>query len=183
VTATPATRHPQERRLWPNPNRHLEHLGTLVGLFAGLGWGRHVHIKPYLMKVHPALGGVIVGLAGPAANGLLAALGLLAMRGFSVGPDAPWSTWPSPAEWLTVWVQMNIALAIFNLLPLYPLDGYYLIHDVLPLKAMAWWESMTGRTMLILGVGLGAVLLMPIPLYQRLASPPILAVYDLIGWR
>ncbi len=173
----------EERRLSLNPNRHLEHVGTLLGLFNGLGFGRPVHIRPYLMRVPPALGGMLVALAGPLLNLILAALGFAAMRGLGfTAPDVPWNAWPAPAEWLTIWVRLNIATALFNLLPLYPLDGYFLIHDTLPLEPMARWEAVAGKTTLILGVGMAALLLMPIPWYLALIKPPVSAIYALLGW-
>lgn len=174
----------EEGRLWPNPNRHLEHIGTLLGLATGLGWGQPVHIKPERMKVPSVPGGAFVALAGPVMNLLLMAVGLAAIRKLGlVTPDAPWNRWPSAAEWLTVWVGINLGLALFNLLPLFPLDGYTLIHDVLPLPAMARWEAAAGRSTLILGLGMGFLLLMPSPWYRAWVIPAVQMIHrTVLGW-
>jgi Zn-dependent protease len=110
-------------------------------------------------------------------------IGLAAMDAFKLSPSLPYSTWPDAAQWLTVFVRLNLAIVIFNLLPLFPLDGYWLIHAVLPLPALARWEGAAGRTTLILGIGIAAILMMPAAWLSAIYLPVVLTVSRVVlGW-
>jgi Zn-dependent protease len=178
----------EEGRLTLNPLRHLESIGVLLGLFLGIGWSRPVHFQPQRMQIGgraipDALGGVITVAAGPSANFALAMIGVGIMNINGMLPATPINTWPTLAEWLTVFVRLNLAIALFNLLPLFPLDGYMLIHEVLPLRAMAWWEAASGLTTLILGIGIAALLIMPTPWLLALMIPVVGGVNRaVLGW-
>jgi Zn-dependent protease len=161
----------EQGRFTLDPRRHMEHIGYLLTLVIGFGWSRPVHTRADKMHVPDALGGAITALAGPVANLLLAGIGVAVMRGLHLEAMIPLTHWPTLAEWLTVFVNINVAIALFNLLPLFPLDGWALIHAVLPLNGIARWEAFSGRTTLILGVGIVVVLLMPAPWLNAAAAP------------
>jgi len=165
---------PHERgRLTLNPVRHLESLGVLLGILVGVGWSRPTPIRPYQMRKPEWLGGLIAALAGPAASLLLAVAGAAALRQWGLVQEQPWHDWPTLAGWLTVWSNFNLMLAALNLLPLFPLDGFTAIHNVLPLRASAWWEQMSAWTTLVFGVAIFAGLWMPTPWLVSLATPVI----------
>lgn len=178
----------EEGRLTLNPMWHLESIGVLLGLFLGIGWSRPIHFRPERMhigarSIPDAVGGAITVAAGPMANFALAMIGAAIMKINGMQPSTPFTAWPTPAEWLTVFVRLNLAIALFNVLPLFPLDGYALIHAVLPLRAMAWWEAASGRTTLILGIGIAALLMMPTPWLLRLMIPVVGGVNRaVLGW-
>ena len=121
-------------RLSLNPFAHLHPLGTLSILLLGLGWGQPVPVDADRLRPGPKVGMALVGLGGPLANFLTAALLSIPLRlhlipfmprrlgGFivSYGELVSWVVW------------LNIAMAIFNLIPLTPLDGSRLLAVLLP---------------------------------------------------
>ena len=120
-------------RLTLNPLAHLDPIGTLALLIARVGWGKPVPIDPYNFK-NARRDTAIVSLAGPASNILLAILLSLILKFspithfFSQRLIIPWMTL------LTIAISLNITLAIFNLLPIPPLDGAKILLGFLPVK-------------------------------------------------
>jgi len=110
-------------RLTLNPLAHLDPLGTIMILLAGFGWARPVPINPYRFNNYRQ-GLLKVSLAGPVANFILAFLGvfLLKLIGFH----------PFLIQFFSAVVSLNIALGIFNLLPVPPLDGSKVLSSLLP---------------------------------------------------
>ncbi len=127
-------------RLSLNPIRHLDPMGTLMMLFVGFGWGKPVPVNPYRLRDGVKVGGALVSLAGPASN-LLAAtvvalpvrLGLMPWHSpLTYSPFSQLSfTWIL-ADVMGLVVFYNLVLAIFNLLPIAPLDGFKVALGVLP---------------------------------------------------
>ena len=102
-------------RLTLNPLAHLDPMGTLVILVTGLfGWGKPSPFDPYNLK-NPRRDIALISLAGPVSNLLLAVLLSLPLRFLSV----PSSLVPIAYSL----ISLNINLAIFNLIPIPPLDG------------------------------------------------------------
>jgi Zn-dependent protease len=129
----------EQGRLTLNPLAHIDPIGTifLPALFilttgsALFGWARPVPINParFRRDVSLRFGIAVSAAAGPLANlatGLLAALALGAMNRFGV--DVP----PLVARLLTVGMAINAGLAVFNLLPIPPLDGSRVLSGLLP---------------------------------------------------
>lgn len=120
-----------------NPIVHLDPLGTLMILITaatgfGIGWGKPVPVDPYRLRYGPRVGMGIVSLAGPSANLATAALLAIPFRmGATVLPNFL-------LELLFIVSMVNIGLAIFNLLPLPPLDGYGVLMGVLGSIRAPW---------------------------------------------
>jgi Zn-dependent protease len=112
-------------RLTLNPLKHLDPLGTLMILIGPIGWGRPMPINPGHMR-NPNLGWALSSLAGPVSNVLAATVGtiVLAWIQADVGVTA--------ARYLITFIQINVALAVFNLLPLPPLDGFGFVFGLVP---------------------------------------------------
>jgi Zn-dependent protease len=117
-------------RLSLNPLVHLDPMGTMMLLFIGFGWGKAVPVTTALIKPPVKRNMAAVSVAGVCANLVTAAaFGLLFRVGVSVYPAVV-------AELLVYIVWINIMLAIFNLLPIPPLDGSNLLAAALPDRTM-----------------------------------------------
>lgn len=113
-------------RLTLNPLKHLDVLGTILILFTGLGWAKPVPINPNNFRKRRE-GMALSALAGPVSNLLLAFLSLVICRLLFAAP-VPWFI----TAFLNMLAQVNIALAIFNLIPINPLDGSRIFALFLP---------------------------------------------------
>lgn len=121
-------------RLTLNPLAHLDFLGTVMLLLLGIGFARPVMVDPSRFR-DPVRDMMRVALAGPVANLLLAVLAAFLLRSLPV--VAPRSLLPSPFlyQFLFVAVRLNVALALFNLIPIPPLDGSRI------LRAFVGWRT------------------------------------------
>lgn len=122
----------REGRLTLNPIKHLDPFGTILILVAGFGWARPVPVNRRFFK-KPRLAGVLVSIAGPISNLILAFIGfslLVLMHAYGMELLAAFST--GLDQFFLIWIQLNLVLFLFNLLPLPPLDGYRIIEDLVP---------------------------------------------------
>jgi len=128
-------------RLTLNPISHLDPIGSflvpLLGYFAGgfiIGWAKPVPFNPYNLR-NQKWGEAIVAVAGPLANIALAVIFGLIIR--FAGPTFMSSAFLSLAAYVVI---INITLAIFNLMPIPPLDGSKVLFAFLPYR----WQSIRG---------------------------------------
>ncbi|HIH10981.1 TPA: site-2 protease family protein [Candidatus Woesearchaeota archaeon] len=112
-------------RLTLNPIRHLDPIGTLLLFIAGFGWGKPVEFDPYNLK-RPQRDTTLISLAGPVSNLLLATMLAIVLR--TIGMAMPTFL----ISTLIFTIFMNITLAIFNLIPIHPLDGGKILIGILP---------------------------------------------------
>jgi len=116
-------------RLTLNPLAHLDVMGTLMLIVAGFGWAKPVPINPYALQRRSPAAVMWVSLAGPLSNFLLAILAAIPWRlgvgGFAAGSlGASTPAWlPSLPMFLLEFMWINLALMLFNLIPIAPLDG------------------------------------------------------------
>jgi len=115
-------------RISLNPLVHLDPLGTVMMLFAaiygrGIGWGKPVPVNPRNLRFGPRIGMGIVSLAGPFANLVTASVIAVPLR---LGAELPGAL----SLLLLQVVIINIGLAVFNLIPLPPLDGYGVLQGI-----------------------------------------------------
>lgn len=111
-----------------NPINHLDPIGTLMLLFFRFGWGKPVPFDPFNLR-RPKRDSALISLAGPASNLILATLlSLILKLQFS----------PLLSLFLIPIIIINVNLAVFNLLPIPPLDGSKILYGVLP---MSWAEE------------------------------------------
>lgn len=173
----------RSNRLTLNPFAHVEWIGLLGGVLVGVGWSRRMPFQPYAARLPARLAALIVLAAGPLANLALAAGGLALLNTLGLPLTQPWG-WPgSPvlliADVLSALIRFNVMLALLNLLPLFPLDGYQVVRALLPGAAVSRWERAAGWTTTVLGVGLAMLLMLPAVWIERVIN--WLAVI-LLGW-
>jgi Zn-dependent protease len=123
-------------RLTLNPLAHFDPIGALMILFMafsgwGIGWGKPVPVNPYNLRVDPRIGMGLTSAAGPFSNLALAAL-------FAIPLRLGWSVPGLLGQFLWVLVLTNVTLAIFNLIPLPPLDGFGVVQGVLAAFRTRW---------------------------------------------
>ncbi len=111
-----------------NPIRHLDPMGAIFFLLAGFGWGRPVPVNAYALRPG-RIGLTVVALAGPVANFMVAAVVALLFR---VLLQAGLLDAEFPNQVLQLIVYFNVALGLFNLIPIPPLDGYNVVLPLLP---------------------------------------------------
>ena len=120
----------REGRLSLNPFAHFDLLGTLCMVFVGVGWAKPVSTDPRNFK-NPKVGMALTALAGPAANLVLAYLAMVGWKLMYYWAPANQATLLA-ATFLQYMVSMNVGLAVFNLLPVPPLDGSRILLVALP---------------------------------------------------
>jgi Zn-dependent protease len=110
-------------RLTLDPRRHIDPFGALVFLMVGFGWARPVPIDPYRLD---RMGTLLVSVAGPLSNLALAAVAGLPLRFgvFGLGTVV--------GGFLFFFAYLNILLAVFNMLPIPPLDGWKVLLGLVP---------------------------------------------------
>lgn len=128
-------------RMTLDPFAHLDLMGSLCMLFIGFGWAKPVPVNPYNFR-HPRRDDIFVSLAGVAANLATALTVALLMRltlhlGF-------WQTSAGFTVWrmLSTLLIFSLALMLFNLIPIPPLDGSHVLKNLLPRGAAAAYERL-----------------------------------------
>ncbi len=125
----------QSGRLTLNPLRHLDPLGTIMIFIVHFGWAKPVPVNPSRLK-NPKKDMLWISAAGPLANMILAlASGLLIRVLLTIGVTPDRHTAIGLLFLMVIMsLQINLALAIFNILPIAPLDGSKILFALLPVR-------------------------------------------------
>jgi Zn-dependent protease len=122
-------------RLTMNPLAHLDPLGTIMIFIVHFGWAKPVPVNPYNLK-NPKQGMLWISAAGPLSNIILALISGLMIRFVTTMGIMPQPN--SVPEIIIIMIvlslKINLALAIFNILPIAPLDGSKILYGILPAR-------------------------------------------------
>lgn len=167
-------------RLTLNPLAHLDVVGTLVFIVTRMiGWAKPVPVNPLYFK-NPRKGMLWVALAGPATNMVLAVLSAIVLRWlFSIHlpADSQFGAVLKPVSLMVERsVVLNVGLAVFNVIPIPPLDGGRIMVGILPEKQAISYAGLESYGFLLL------LLLIFSGLVDYVVFPIILFIVRLLLW-
>lgn len=151
-------------RLTLNPIAHLDPIGTLMLLLVRFGWGKPVQFDPFNLE-NPRRDSALISLAGPFSNILLATIFSLLLRlSVTFGTGIPLIATLAPP-----FILLNVILAVFNMIPVHPLDGGKILVGILPPREAAQADRFMKQ------YGIFIVLLMVFPIF---GSSPVFTILN-----
>jgi Zn-dependent protease len=150
-------------RLTLNPIAHIDPMGLLMVVLIGFGYAKPVPTDPRKFKSRWA--SLVVAAAGPVMNLLVACISI---NLYIVGLNAGWDLFAGdgPKFFFTFLALINLLLMVFNLLPLGPLDGHYIMPYFLPAQAAQKYQYYNARYGSKLFLGLVVLSLLGIPIFS-----------------
>jgi Zn-dependent protease len=130
-------------RLTLNPLKHIDPIGALCMVLFRFGWSKPVPINEYNFE-RRELDTAITAFAGPASNLLVACLTALINWIFKPDPNS------IIGYLLFIFAMINISLAVFNLIPIPPLDGHKIVRAFLPKGLRYYWEQLEKFSFIII---------------------------------
>lgn len=165
----------KDGRLTMNPISHLDPIGALMLVLVGFGWARPVRVQGQHFR-RPLRDMALVAAAGPLANLVLAVVSALGLRAMMEAGAVEGPTATPLSLMLQASLGMNVGLAVFNLLPIPPLDGSRLLVWLLPARQAEMAARLEAYAPLLLLLLLATGLLRPI------LTPLVASVQRAILW-
>ncbi len=166
-------------RLTLNPLVHLDIFGSLMLLLVGFGWAKPVPVDPYALRRRTPAGLMLVSVAGPLSNLVLAILGGLIVRlfiAFRLSFIPPmWLL-----EFINQFIIVNIMLFLFNLIPIAPLDGDKVLEYAIPDSWQAGFQKFRQYGPIILMVIMISGRFTKVSLFGLLLEGPMSKIYQLL---
>jgi Zn-dependent protease len=152
-------------RLTLNPIPHIDPIGLLMVLLIGIGYARPVPTDP--RKFNTRWGILMVAAAGPAMNLLLA---IVVYNVYAIGLKLGIGLFQTPVAnfFFTYLALINLLLMLFNLLPIGPLDGSYILPYALPREAAIKYQQMNARYGAYALLGLILLSFAGVPIFETL---------------
>jgi len=116
----------RQGRISLNPLRHLDPMGAILILIAGFGWAKPVMWNPANIRINHKVGAVLVAIAGPLSNIVMAIIAFAVLGQVIDTADPFW------VRALYQFAAINALLAVFNLIPVPPLDGSHVLFAFIP---------------------------------------------------
>ena len=160
-------------RLSLNPIEHLDWLGLICMIFFGFGWAKPVPVNPYHFK-HKRLGMSLVSIAGPLSNIIMASISIIfAFLSLLIEPTSSflYNLQELLFNFFRLLAQLNVSLAVFNCIPIPPLDGSKILFSFLPRNTYASILRYEQYGMILL------IVLTYIPQFERLLGIMITNVF------
>ncbi len=132
-----------EGRLTLNPLKHIDPIGALSMILFRFGWSKPVPINEYNFEKRETYT-ALTALAGPVSNLILASLAGLTNYILNLDPNS------LIVFLLYIFATINIALAIFNLIPIPPLDGHKIVRALLPKNLRYYWEKLERYSLILI---------------------------------
>lgn len=168
-------------RLTLNPVKHIDIFGTLMIFIIGIGWAKPVPVVSENLR-NPKRDMIWVAAAGPITNILLATVSAFLLRGLvAFGtpaiPGSPLGMLVEPVVLMLAFsVYINLLLAIFNMIPVPPLDGGRVLVGLLPYRQAAAWSRIEPYGMIII-----IVLVFFTNLFSYIISPALRVGVELLA--
>ncbi|MBU0549826.1 MAG: site-2 protease family protein [Candidatus Omnitrophica bacterium] len=160
-------------RLTLNPISHLDLVGTLMFIFLHFGYAKPVPVNAMNFK-NPKKDMMLVGIAGPFSN-LISALGFGFIFRILSGNEIILSN-PNyffVLQLLAAAIILNLAIAVFNILPIFPLDGSHILKGLLPAELAYKYNLYNRQFMFILIAIIAISIIAGIPILGFLVWPPV----------
>ena len=179
-------------RLTINPVKHIDPIGLIMILFIGFGWAKPVPINTRYFR-NPRKGMAISAAAGPVSNILMAILGIIIYRfiwliilkggfyGFEYGYMSINPVAMNALDFFSYFAMLNVWFAIFNLIPIPPLDGSRIVTYFLPYKWGYYYNYVERYGFLILFIGLWTgILSKPLNFFIEIILNIIIRILNLL---